>query len=111
MESRVGDDAQEIFAGVDTTLVGITAGLSAASASAARGHLDAYRRSVLAAVDEFGLDPMPIAPHLFEARTHLRMAQDAVGEAADVEFATAIAARLDVTNRAIFAKVSYLFRY
>jgi LmbE family N-acetylglucosaminyl deacetylase len=109
MESRVGDDAQEIFAGVDTTLIGITAGLPAAAASAARAPLNAYRRSILAAVDDFGLDPMTIAPHLFDARVHLQAAQAEVGDAADMEFATAIAARLDVTNRAIFAATGVSF--
>ena len=109
MESRVGDDAQEIFEGVDTTLVGITAGLPVAAANAARVPLNEYRRSILAAVDEFGLDPMPIAPHLFDARMYLQAAQAEVGDAADMEFATAIATRLDVTNRAIFAATGVSF--
>ena len=109
VESRVGPDEQEIFAGIDTTLVGITSGLPAGEADLARRHLEAYRSAVRSGVDEFGLDPTPVAPHLFEARTHLRMAQDAAGDAADTEFATAITARLDVTNHAIFAATGVSF--
>lgn len=109
VESRVGDGAEEIFAGIDTTLVSITAGLPSDVAPAARGHLEAYRRAVLAAKAEFGLDPMPIAPHLFEARSHLGLARDAVGEASDTEFSAALASRLDVTNRAILAATGVSF--
>lgn len=109
VESRVGEDVEEIFAGIDTTLVGVTAGLTGAAAGAARGHLEAYRRSLLAAIGEFGLDPMPIAPHLLEARTHLRMARDVVGDAGDAEFTGAIAARLYVADRAVFAATGVSF--
>jgi LmbE family N-acetylglucosaminyl deacetylase len=109
VESRVGDEADEIFAGIDTTLVGLTAGVRGAAAASARGHLEAYRRSVLAAVEEFGLDPMPIAPHLLEARTHLRMALEAVEDAGDAEFNGAIAARLQITDRAVFAATGVSF--
>ena len=109
VESRVGDEAEEIFAGIDTTLVGITDGLTGPEAGAARGHLEAYRRSVIAAVGEFGLDPMPIARHLLDARTHLRMARDAAGDAGDAEFTGAIAARLHVADRAVFAATGVSF--
>ena len=39
VESRVGDDAEELFAGVDTTFAGIASGLPAAAARRATGHL------------------------------------------------------------------------
>lgn len=109
LESRVGDDAQEIFEGVDTTLVGITVGLSDELVSVARDYLEAYRISVLAAVDAFGVDPMPMAKHLLEARTQLRMAREAVGDAANTEFSSALDARLEVTNRAIYAATGVSF--
>lgn len=109
VESRVGDDAEELFAGVDTTFAGIASGLPAAAARRATGHLEAYRRSVRAAVDDFGLDPMSIAPHLLEAGMHLRMAREAVGDDADGEFTRAIAARLGRADRAIFAATGVSF--
>lgn len=109
VESRVGDEAREMFAGIDTTLTSALSGLRADVRDAARGHLDAYRRSIRAAVDEFGLDPEPIAPHLLEARTHLRMARDAVGSAADREFETVMASRLELANRAILSSLGVSF--
>ena len=109
LESRVGDDAQEIFEGVDTTLVGITVDLSDENASVAQGYLEAYRGSVRAATDAFGLDPMPMTKHLLKARTQLRMAREFVGDAASTEFSSALATRLEVTNRAIYAAAGVSF--
>ena len=109
LESRVGDDAQEIFEGVDTTLLGITADLSDENASVAQDYLEAYRSSVLAATDAFGLDPMPMAKHLLEARTQLRMAREVVGDEASKEFSSALATRLEVTDRAIYAAAGVSF--
>jgi LmbE family N-acetylglucosaminyl deacetylase len=109
VESRVGSASQEIFAGVDTTLVGIADGLPSEVAGEARRHLEAYRASVHAAVDGFGLDPEEIAPHLMEARAHLLAARDAVGASADQEFSSALGHKLDVTSRAVMAATGVSF--
>ncbi|MDE0898359.1 MAG: PIG-L family deacetylase [Longimicrobiales bacterium] len=109
VESRVEDEGQEIFSGVDTTLVGLTAGLTGDAREEARRHLEMYRTSVQAAKDGFGLDPEAIAPHLMEAMTHLGMARAAAGPDADVEFEQATAAKGAVVQRAITAATGVSF--
>jgi len=109
VESRVLDVGQEIFSGIDTTLVGLTTGLPARVASEAGGHLEAYRTSVGRAIDRFGLDPSEIAPDLMAAIAHLDAARDVVGDAGSVEFDQATAAKRDVANRALMAAVGVSF--
>ncbi len=109
VESRVVDEGQEIFSGVDTTLVGLADALRASVSAPARVHLEAYRASVQRAVGGFGLDPARIAPDLMEAMSHLDAARDAVGTSSDREFVQAVTRKRDVVNRAIMAAtgVSY----
>lgn len=109
VESRVEDEGQEIFSGVDTTLVGLTVGLTGDAREGALRHLEMYRTSVQAAQDGFGLDPEAIAPDLMEAMAHLRMARAAAGPDADVEFEQATAAKGAVVQRAITAATGVSF--
>jgi LmbE family N-acetylglucosaminyl deacetylase len=85
VESRVPGGEQGFFAGVDTTLVGLTEGLPVSAdgardyLSARRGlrQLESYRSAVGLARQSFGLDPFAAAPHLAEALERLRgAAQD-----------------------------------
>ncbi len=108
VESRVGGEG-ELFAGIDTTLTGLAGSLPTPRAGATRQHLEAYRRSVQAAVAEFGLDPETIAPHLMDAVMHLRAARASAGDAADMEFRLAIARKLDVASRAVMAATGVSF--
>lgn len=107
--SRVPDAGSELFAGIDTTLVGLTRGLPAPGATEARRHLEAYRASLAGATSGFGLDPEVIAPRLVEAIAHLRAARAAAGAAADVEFRTAVNAKIDLAGRAILASTGVSF--
>ena len=109
VESRVEDRGQEIFSGIDTTLVGITAALPAREAREARAHLEAYRASVARATAGFGLDPEVIAPHLLEALRHLRAARDAAGAAADREFDQALGQKEEIATRAVLAATGVKF--
>ncbi|MDA0327902.1 MAG: PIG-L family deacetylase [Gemmatimonadetes bacterium] len=109
VESRVRDEGQELFSGIDTTLVGLTARLPAATARAARQHLEAYRTSVHRAIEGLGLDPARIAPDLMEAMDHLSEARRVGGAARDREFDRATAEKHDVLNRAIMAATGVSF--
>jgi LmbE family N-acetylglucosaminyl deacetylase len=101
--SRVEDAGQDIFSGIDTTLVGLTVGLPSGVGGEARRHLAAYRTAVRAAEAGFGLDPEEVAPDLIEAVSHLRAAREVVGDRATREYREAIATKLDVASRAVMA--------
>jgi hypothetical protein len=109
VESRVEDRGQEIFSGIDTTIVGITRSLPDGAAREARRHLEAYRASVARAVGGFGLDPEAIAPELLEALRHLHAAREAAGASADREFGLALGHKEDVATRAILAAAGVKF--
>ena len=102
IDSRVAADSPELFAGIDTTLVGLTEGLDAGGALAAV-HLSAYREAIEAARHGLGLDPEAIAPDLAEALAHLRAAQEAAGSAADAELSAVLSSRIDLAERAYLA--------
>ncbi|MBT8488086.1 MAG: PIG-L family deacetylase [Gemmatimonadetes bacterium] len=76
VESRVDGDGS-IFAGVDTTLAGLTAALPGDAGASARRHLEMYRGAIDGARSSFGLDPETVTPHLVEARRHLGAAREA----------------------------------
>jgi LmbE family N-acetylglucosaminyl deacetylase len=109
IESRVPDEGQGIFSGVDTTLVGLTRGLPADAASEARGHLEAYRASVARARDGFGLDLSAITPDLIEAMRHLTAAQGVGGGMAEPAFGRELAMKADVVSRALMAAAGVSF--
>ena len=74
VESRVREPAGDhgIFAGVDTTLAGLTTGLPEASAAPMREHLRAYRTAVQSAVESLNaLRPERAAAPLAVAYRHL----------------------------------------
>lgn len=107
--SHVGGEAGGIFAGVDTTIVGATAGLPADAAEAARPHLQAYREAVARARDRLGLDPGVIVPDLSEAYDHLVQARRAAGDRADMEFDRVLRRKLDIAARAVMAASGVVF--
>lgn len=109
VESRVGADEEEIFAGIDTTLVGTTRGLPSGVAGQVRPHLEAYLASVRSARDRMGLDPEVVAPELMDALGHLRAARATAGDAADYDFTFAIDEKIDVAQRAVTAATGVSF--
>ncbi|HSM59342.1 MAG TPA: PIG-L family deacetylase [Longimicrobiales bacterium] len=103
--SRVEEvDDAGIFAGIDTTLVGATAGMPEPAAGRTRAHLEAYRASLEAARSTFGgIDAFAVAAPLKEALGHLLRAREAAGDAAGHELATALARKIELARRAVLA--------
>jgi LmbE family N-acetylglucosaminyl deacetylase len=92
-----------IFAGIDTTLMGATAGLPAPRAAAARQRLEAYRESLEEARSTFGgVDPYAVTGPLLAALRHLRAAASE-GGTEDVELGRVLDRKIDVATRALFA--------
>jgi LmbE family N-acetylglucosaminyl deacetylase len=109
IESRVQEEGQGIFSGVDTTLVGLAAGLPADVRAEAVGHLNAYRGAVRQAIAGFGLDPIAIVPDLLSAVDHLALARDAARLAQDVDLDRALAEKHAVANTALMAAAGISF--
>jgi len=103
IESRVGGDDTGIFAGIDTTLMGLTAPLPAANAESARSHLRAYRSALQRARSGFGLEPAATSAALGEALDHLEQARSTSGALAGTELSGALTAKLDIATRAFLA--------
>ena len=108
VESRVGE-AQEIFAGIDTTLTGLADRLRPPAAEAARRHLRAYRSALHDATDAFGLEPGRIVPDLQRARVQLDSARQVGRDATDVEYRSALSAKAGLLDRAIIAAAGIVF--
>jgi len=109
VDSRVEERGEGIFAGIDTTIVGLADRVPTGQRAAVRGALEAYRESVARAKAEIGMDPQRIAPHLMEAAAHLAAARSAGGTASEREFTTAIAAKSEVVDKAIMAATGISF--
>ncbi|MEM7414066.1 MAG: PIG-L family deacetylase [Gemmatimonadota bacterium] len=109
VDSRVEDQGQEIFSGVDTTLVGLADGLPAPARDRVVDALQSYRASVRQARESMGLDPEEITPLLMSARTDLeRAAYRASGDQRELEFA--LAQKHDVATRAVMASTGVSFQ-
>ncbi len=106
--SHVGGDENEMFSGIDTTLVGLTAGMSDGNAADATAHLEAYRRSLERARDAFGLDMSAIVPHLAEGLDHLDRALDVSDGSA--EFRSALEQKKLIATRAFMAAAGIDFQ-
>ncbi len=90
VDARVdAEPGQGLFAGIDTTLLGLAegadGGMYGSASSQVATHLRAYRAAVADARDAFGLDPRPTARHLADALRHLRAARASAGDAASTE--------------------------
>ncbi len=106
--SHVGGAEDEMFSGIDTTFVGLTAGMNEEDAAQIGGHLEAYRAAVARARDELGLDPFGVAPHLADALRHLRRA--GALRPGDLEFRAALGTIRSVANRAFMAAAGIDFQ-
>jgi len=102
MASHVEGAANDLFAGIDTTLVGLTSGIDAAVAAEVRRHLEAYRADVAVAQRTLGLEPTGVVPILASALGHLRMAVASAGPGA-IEFQAALAQKVALATRALMA--------
>ncbi len=106
--SHVGGEENEMFSGIDTTLVGLTAGMSDGNAADATAHLEAYRRSLEQARDAFGLDMSAIVPHLAEGLDHLDRALDVSD--GNAEFRSALEQKKLIATRAFMAAAGIDFQ-
>ncbi|MBM4182924.1 MAG: PIG-L family deacetylase [Gemmatimonadetes bacterium] len=108
VDSRVGN-AQGIFAGIDTTLVGLTSGLSATAAAATRRELEAYRSAVARAREGMGLDPSAIADDLADAISRLAAAQTSAGSSATQELRLTLARKHELATQVFLAAAGVRF--
>jgi len=99
--SHVDGAENEMFSGIDTTLVGLTTSMSDENAAEATAHLEAYRSSLARARDGLGLDPFPIVSDLAEALGHLDRAMGLRG--GGTEFREALEQKKLVATRAFMA--------
>ena len=99
--SHVGGAENEMFSGIDTTLVGLTTGMSDENAAKATAHLEAYRSSLARTRDGLGLDLFASVSDLAEALGHLDRAMDVRGGGA--EFREALEQKKLVATRAFMA--------
>lgn len=102
-ESRVAGGEGGFFAGIDTTLVGLTASLAGSDAQRTREHLVAYRSAVQSARSDFGLTSVDVADELGEALDHLEQARAAAGAAAGTELRLALEEKLETATAAFMA--------
>ena len=111
-ESRVRGGEEGFFAGIDTTLTGLTAGLQDPDPSRARGEmglirgrrqLEDYRAAIQRARDEFGLDASAIVDDLADALRSLRGAREDLAPIEDVELHEVLERRETLAMRAYAA--------
>lgn len=105
LEGNVPDGGDNgIFAGVDTTLTGLTDGLPAAMAAPARSHLQAYEALVTGVEGDLdALHPARSALTLAKALDELHQADAVTSGAEDVELHNDVARKVDVTTQAFLA--------
>ncbi|MEQ1857369.1 MAG: PIG-L family deacetylase [Longimicrobiales bacterium] len=108
LESRVGN-AEGFFAGIDTTLVGLTSGLPANVAAATRTELDGYRTAIARARDEMGLDASVVVDDLAEAIARLQGALVSAGSGAPTELLMALSRRWAQAQAAFVAAAGVRF--
>jgi LmbE family N-acetylglucosaminyl deacetylase len=107
--TNVGGEDGGLFAGIDTTLAGITAGLIPAGRDLALPYLEQYRAAVARARERLGVDPSEIVPDLVEAFDLLVQARREVQPVADLEFTNAIGRKQALATRAILAASGIVF--
>lgn len=104
---RVGTDAATedgLFAGVDTSLVGVATALPAPAAAATRRHLVAYRTALARAHERFGgTDPFAVVAPLRDALDHLLQARREAGPDAATEVRAVLDDKIAVAQRALLA--------
>jgi len=108
LESRVSDLPERggIFAGVDTTLLGLAAPLPPAARRGVEPALETYRRALAGAREELdALEPWRVAPHLARGLRALREARDLVASPGlgPSELARVLPGRVARLERALLA--------
>jgi LmbE family N-acetylglucosaminyl deacetylase len=110
--SRVSGGEAGIFAGIDTTLAGLTEGLPDIDPTRARAEISTfraaarirdYRNAVSRARSDFGLDPSRTVDALAEALTNVRAALEDLGAVADYELRSVLERREALATRALAA--------
>jgi LmbE family N-acetylglucosaminyl deacetylase len=112
VESRVPGGEVSFFAGIDTTLVGVTVGLEDPDPERARGELGLirgrrqlsdYQAAIQRAQDDVGLDPSAIVDDLADALRSLRGAREDLAPIQDRELHEVLERREDLAMRALAA--------
>jgi LmbE family N-acetylglucosaminyl deacetylase len=106
VSDRTGHQGEDgLFAGIDTTLAAVAAGLPGTVRREVEGHLEAYQAVLADARTAFGrLDhPYAVVTPLKEALAHLYAARDAAGPAADTELSTVLDRKIGLARRALLA--------
>jgi LmbE family N-acetylglucosaminyl deacetylase len=108
LDSRVGN-AEGIFAGIDTTLVGLASSLPPAAATTTRRELEAYRSAIARAGEGMGLDPSSVVDELGEAIARLEAARASAGNGAPSELRLALARKAELATEAFLAAAGASF--
>ncbi|HUF76497.1 MAG TPA: PIG-L family deacetylase [Longimicrobiales bacterium] len=112
VESRVPGGEDGFFAGIDTTLYGLTLGLGDPDPTGARRELGLirgrnqisdYRAAVQRAQEEFGLDPSAVVDALADALGSLRGAREDLAPIQDIELHQVLERREELVMRAFAA--------
>jgi len=108
VDSRVGQ-AEGMFAGIDTTLLGLTTELPASRRAETAAHLEAYRGSVARAREVWGADRAALARALSDALGHVQAARTSAGGAATTELRFALEGKAEAMREALLAAAGVVF--
>jgi len=109
LDARVPDAGAAFFSGIDTTLVGLAAGLPGDVAEITAGHLEAYRTAIERAREAAGLDAASMVEGLATALYALDRAIGVAGTGTDREVTDVLSRRRAVTVRALMAAAGVVF--
>jgi len=109
LESRVEDGEGGIFAGIDTTLVGLAEALPDTQRAEVVAHLGAYRISLARARDAWGPNPIVLVSELEAALRHLEAAQVGAGEDAPLDFQRELAHKGSLAEQALLSAAGVVF--
>ncbi len=107
LESRVAEPEGSLFAGIDTTLAGLVAGLPGSAPGEAENRLAAYRDGLTAARRSLAaLEPSAAAPPLVRALEALRETRTWAAEGTAAGLNEALDSRISLIQEAILATAS-----
>jgi LmbE family N-acetylglucosaminyl deacetylase len=109
LESRVEGGEGGIFAGIDTTLVGLASELPDSQRTEVVAHLGAYRISLARARDAWGPNPTVLVSELEAALRHLQAAQIEGGEDAPPALRRELARKVSLAEGALLSAAGVVF--
>ena len=108
VESRVGDD-WGVFAGIDTTLVGLADALPDSAREQVAAHLGAYRISLARARDAWGPNRTPLVDEITAAIRHLEAALESAGEEAPRDLRLGLEKKMSVARSALLGAAGVVY--